>query len=134
MKYEDEKRRAAEEEARKAIRDAEDFAKLAVASAESGDEDGEFEAITAEAEVIKKSAEAASAVPSSGRRDNWSAECTDLAAIVRAAAAGDKMCMRMLCFDQKAANDIAKATKGAVDFPGVRFKNTQSAVTMSRRR
>ena len=53
-------------------------------------------------------------------RSNWKAEVTDLAALI-AEAAGNKERVSLLKADESALNALAKATKGAVHIPGVRF-------------
>jgi hypothetical protein len=51
----------------------------------------------------------------------WRAELTDLSALVKAAADGNGLALRLLAFDQAAANKAATANRDAVPVPGVRF-------------
>jgi hypothetical protein len=53
-------------------------------------------------------------------RQNWKAEVTDKMALVQAVAAG-KLPISMLDVNMTSLNAIAKATKGEVEYPGVRF-------------
>ena len=50
----------------------------------------------------------------------WKAELVDLDALIAAASPGSTAAS-MLCFEQRAADSFAKATKGKVQVPGVRF-------------
>ncbi len=53
-------------------------------------------------------------------RQNYKAEVEDLLAVIKAAAAGDKLALAVLTVDQKALNAQAKALKTGLDIPGVR--------------
>jgi len=54
-------------------------------------------------------------------RVTWKAECTDIMALIAAAASGNTAANGMLLFDQPEANAFARGTKGAVQVPGVRI-------------
>ena len=54
-------------------------------------------------------------------RVTWKAECTDIMALIAAAASGNTAANGMLLFNQVEANAFARGTKGAVQIPGVRI-------------
>lgn len=62
-------------------------------------------------------------------RDNWSADCRDLNATIRAAAAGNTAARSVLKYDQVAANKLAVAMKKLLDttVPGVYAVNERLA-------
>ncbi len=55
----------------------------------------------------------------------WRAELQDMAALVKAAADGNKLAMAFLEFNQTAANKCAVANHDAVPVPGIRFYSRQ---------
>ena len=107
-KLEGEARRLALEEAEKAAR----AASAAAAKAEAT----KVKAATVEAVQVAVDTKTEGASTSV----TWKAECVDLAALISAAAPGSTAAS-MLTFESKAADAFAKATKGKVAVPGVRF-------------
>lgn len=63
-------------------------------------------------------------------RDNWKAEVTDLPALVKAVAEG-KAPMTMIQADTKVIGQMARALKGSVKYPGVRFYNDKTIAARS---
>ena len=59
-------------------------------------------------------------------RKVWSAQIVSMADLVKAAASGNELAMSFLCFNQSAAAATARATKGAVTVPGVKFVESGS--------
>lgn len=55
-------------------------------------------------------------------RDNWKARLIDIGQVPR----------EYLCFDQKAADAFARATKGTKNVPGIEFYNDPSTVNLGR--
>ena len=100
---------------RKALEEAEKAAKAASAAAAK-----------AEATEIRAASVAAVQVAADTKTEGasvsvtWKAECVDLAALIAAAVPGSTAAS-MLTFESKAADVFAKATKGKVAVPGVRF-------------
>src|SRR5487761_1986293 len=68
--------------------------------------------------IIKK-------VEGESSRKVWSAECTNLLELIRAAN-GNMTAYSFLMFDERAANDFARHTQGAIPIPGVEFKSRSS--------
>ena len=59
-------------------------------------------------------------------RKVWSAQIIDMKDLVKAAAGGNELAMSFLSFNQSAASATARATKGAVNVPGVKFVESAS--------
>jgi len=64
-------------------------------------------------------------------RDNWKAEVTNLEALVRAVATGQAPIATLQAND-KVLGQTARALKGTVEYPGVRFYNDKTIVASSR--
>lgn len=64
-------------------------------------------------------------------RDNWTAECVDLWALVKAAAE-DKSLLNLLTANETAIRQMAKALKGEMRVPGVVARNEQVVATKKR--
>lgn len=64
------------------------------------------------------------------KRDNWKAEITDLSALVKAVAEG-KAPMTMIQANTKTIGQMARALKGSVNYPGVRFYNDKTIAARS---
>lgn len=129
-----------EEEARRAeeLRRAEEAAAAARAEAEKAIEAGDIQAAeeaAAQADVIESQAElvadspvivapttAAPKAAGVSMRDNWKAEVTDFAALVRAAAARPEL-LALLKPDDTALRKMAGALKSGAAIPGVRVWN-----------
>lgn len=69
--------------------------------------------------------------------DNWKAELAgdsdearreSLQALAKAAAAGNTMALQVLALDDKRAKELAKATSGQLELPGVRMWNDRTLV------
>lgn len=54
--------------------------------------------------------------------NRWQADATDMAALICAAAGGDKNARRFLVFDAAVARDFARSTNGDTAVPGVVFR------------
>jgi hypothetical protein len=59
-------------------------------------------------------------------RTTYKAVLVDLLAIVRASSEGNATAMSLLALDQRAADQFARATKGRVAIPGLRFEAVES--------
>lgn len=55
-------------------------------------------------------------------RDNWKGEVIDIIDVIKAVAKGDAP-PTLLMVNESAINQIAKATKGTMQYPGIRFYN-----------
>lgn len=123
--YEEERRRIqaeaqrkAEEEARKI---AEDEALAEAAAAEAAGDSGVAEAIINSPVVAPHvvAAPVAPTVKGVSYRDNWSAQVTDMMALVKAVAAGTQP-ITLLAANLPTLNQMARALKGAFNVPGCR--------------
>lgn len=122
--------RAAQAEADRLAREA---AESGSADAARAAEEAELERQAAADQLVQAEAEAEAAtfappavvrdtpkVAGASFRGAWKAECTDLAALIRAAATNPQLhCL--LKVDTTALGQMARAQKGAVAIPGVRF-------------
>ena len=102
---------AAEEEKRR--KEAEDMARLAAEAEESGDTDVAQEAVI-EATLAQASVTVMPKVEGTSMRAVWKAVVTD----------PDKVPREYLIVNQSALDALAKATKGSITIPGVRFEKT----------
>lgn len=120
--------RAARAEREAAERAAEELRRQADAAVEAGDADKALEAELAAETVVMEATLAAPVAPAAPKaagiatRDNWVAEVTDFAALVKAAAERPDL-VALLLPNDKALNQMAKALKEAGSVPGVRFYN-----------
>jgi hypothetical protein len=127
---EEEKRRAEERRlAEIAEKERQRLAKLAEKAEARGDEK-RAEAFTARAEEVPVPVAAPPPkVAGLSYREDWRAELVSLAEVVKAAAAGNELALSFLTFDQGGADRKAKALKGAVGVPGVRWVCRKVAVS-----
>jgi len=110
-------RRRLEEEARKR---AEDEALAAALHAEKQGEIEEAEAIINEPlEVAPIVQPAATKVAGVSYRENWTADITDMMALVKAVAAGEQP-LSLLVINMPALNQMARALKAELKIPGVK--------------
>ncbi|MGL6289926.1 MAG: hypothetical protein ACRC2H_04485 [Silanimonas sp.] len=120
--------RAARAEREAAERTAEELRRQADAAIEEGDADKALESELAAEAVVMEVALAAPVAPATPKaagiatRDNWVAQVTDFAALIKAAAERPDLAALLLPND-KALNQMAKALKEAGNVPGVRFYN-----------
>jgi len=123
--YQEAQERAAREAQAKLDAEARKQQERFLARAEKAEESGKVEkaqelaiqAANTVAPVIAANVAKAEGISS---RKNWKAEVTDKLALVQAVAAG-KLPISMLDVNMTSLNAIAKATKGEVEYPGVRF-------------
>jgi DNA primase large subunit len=65
-------------------------------------------------------------------RKTWKAELVSMDELISAAAAGSDLARTCLSFNESAANKLATATKGAVNCPGIKWKEEASLSTRIR--
>ncbi len=139
LNYQTEQERIRREAVAKAQREAEAarraeqerLAAEAAAAAEAGDEakaeELVAEAIEAEIAPVVIAAPVVEVPKAAGvsKRDNWQGEVTDINALIEAAAKQPHLRV-LLTVDPKALREMAKAYKGKVEIPGIKFTNQQT--------
>lgn len=88
----------------------------------------EFYRITNEINELQNNNQLTPKVDGISYRDNWKGEGFDLIATIKAISEG-KAPISIVRFDDIAINQLAKSTKGTIDYPGIKFYNDQIIAT-----
>lgn len=87
-----------------------------------------YQRILNEIEELKNKNDLVPKIDGISYRDNWKGEGVDLRTAINAISSG-KAPISIVKFDEVAINQLAKSTKGTVDYPGIKIFNKQIIAT-----